>query len=522
MKTILTGVIAGVNPKNLAPAIKKNKCLHEWVNTFPGGTIAEKVFNILTPGQDVCSYGNKKKFASLTLGYKFCGRAGQCQCAKEAVSEKVSIAKKNYSVAQKEVIAKKRKATTLEKYGVENVGQTDFAKQRHAKVYQDTNTVSQVVSKVKETKLNRYQNPNYNNSDKIKNTFRKKRTDGYWIDKYPNKNITVLENKDSLLSLFTSMGVVEIADSLNVHIQTVYKYLNYHKIREPFKSTDELEIERYLHSIGVTNIVRNSRKILDSGKELDFFLPDFNIAIEYNGVYWHHEDVSHISRDYHWRKFKECEDKGIRLITIFSNFWHSKKDIVKKLILNKLNLATDAIYARKCKIITLQSANTKQFLEDNHVQGYTPAQIVYGLTYNDLLVAVMSFSKSRLAIGNKTSDTELVRFASSTRVIGAASKLLAYFKKMHPAESIMSYSNNEWSDGNVYKQLGFALTAEVPPSYWYLKPREHKLYHRYTFNKQKLLKQGYDQSKTESQITKEMGLLKVWDCGKKKWVLDNY
>jgi len=86
--------------------------------------------------------------------------------------------------------------------------------------------------------------------------------------------------------------------------------------------------------------------------------------------------------------------------------------------------------------------------------------------------------------------------------------------------SIVSYSDNEWSTGHLYEKIGFTLATEIPPSYWYLKPREEKLYHRYNFAKHKLVKQGYSPLLTERQITKDIGLLKIWDCGKKKWVLN--
>jgi hypothetical protein len=44
--------------------------------------------------------------------------------------------------------------------------------------------------------------------------------------------------------------------------------------------------------------------------------------------------------------------------------------------------------------------------------------------------------------------------------------------------------------------------------------------HRYNFAKYKLVKKGYDEKLTEREITKSMKLLKVWDCGKKRWVME--
>jgi hypothetical protein len=519
MKDRLLSIIENTPIKQISAKIKKDNELIGWVNSFHGETISEKVYNILNPNNFSCKYGNKKQFNSLNQGYKFCGRSNSCLCAKESVSQSVKVSKELFSEEKKIEIIKKRQATNIKKYGVINAAQTETSKLKHKEFYSNPDLVEITNNKIKTTKLNRYDSATYNNSDKIKETYKVKRDNKFWVNKFPEKNIEVLEDRTQLQELFNTKTIIEIADELNVHIQTVYRYLNKHQIKEPFKSADEKEIENYLNSLGITNIVRNSRKILPSKKELDFYLPDYNIAIEYNGVYWHHEDIAHITRDYHWKKFKECEEKGIQLITIFSNFWNSKKSIIKKTIESKLGLVDTKIFARKCKVNKSDSKSIKTFLNENHIQGYTAAQLVYSLEYQNEIVAVMTFSKPRLAIGNQNYDYELVRFATSKRVVGAAGKLLSAFKKDFQNIKLVSYSDNEWSTGNVYKSLGFNLEAEVKPSYWYLKPREHRLYHRYSFNKQKLVNQGYDPLKTESQITKELGLLKVWDCGKKKWSL---
>jgi hypothetical protein len=136
--------------------------------------------------------------------------------------------------------------------------------------------------------------------------------------------------------LYKNNNVYDIAKITNVHVQTVFKYLNYHGITTPYKSSEENEIVRFLKNNNITNIVRNSRSILPSKKELDIFLPDYNIAIEYNGIYWHHEDVQTITKDYHYNKFQECLDNNIRLITVFSSFWKSKKKIVENIILKQI------------------------------------------------------------------------------------------------------------------------------------------------------------------------------------------
>jgi len=105
-------------------------------------------------------------------------------------------------------------------------------------------------------------------------------------------------------------------------------------------------------------------------------------------------------------------------------------------------------------------------------------------------------------------------------VVGGASKILAEFARRFPGVTILSYSSNEWSSGGMYSTLGFTLDKEVLPSYWYFNSKDHKLLHRFNFAKHRLVQLGHPKELTESQITKSIGLLKLWDCGKRRWVLE--
>lgn len=514
--------IVKLKPKHYAKIIKNNSVLYNEIKDIIGNTIAEKTFNYLNEiTSNICIYNQTKKFKSITEGYTGCGTAKTCRCVRENVSKKCKQAKSIVTQEQQNEITQKRIQTTLQKHGVTNNAQTSRARQKHQEFYQDINKVTESIFRNKQTKQQRYGTATYNNPEQIKKTFREKYQSGYWIEQFPDKEIDILHDKDKLSQLYLTCSIYEIAQQCNVHIQTVYRYLKIHNIKDPYKSAEEQEIVNFLSSIGISNIVRNSRSIIDTRKEIDIYLPDFNIAIEYNGVYWHHEDINHITRDYHSKKFQECEKKGIQLITIFSNFWRLKQHIVKEILRNKLGVTSVLAYARQCHIREVTTAETKNFLNDYHIQGYTTASYRYGLYFENMLVALMTFGKTRSGAGIGKADTshELIRFASKGRIPGAASKLLKHFIKVHNPETIVSYSDNEWSTGHLYKTLNFKLDKEIAPSYWYITPKAEKFYHRYNFAKYKLIKLGYPSDMTERQITQQMGLLKIWDCGKRRWVM---
>lgn len=61
-------------------------------------------------------------------------------------------------------------------------------------------------------------------------------------------------------------------------------------------SAPERELRDFLSSIYQGKILLNDREILD-GRELDIVLPEKKLAIEYDGFYWHNENV--VSSKYH-------------------------------------------------------------------------------------------------------------------------------------------------------------------------------------------------------------------------------
>lgn len=511
-------------PRHFAQILKRNTEIIKYIKENVPISITsflEQLYYVVYNDDGICFRGNKKKLKTFA-GYSFCGKTGVCQCAKESVSNSVSESKNNYTEEQRIVINEKRKNTTLEKYGVTNTGQIQSAKNAHAEFYKDVSKVADAVSRTRKTKIELYGDGRYNNRKKAEDTcLERYGVKNTWSlsDEKQNPALDILRDKFQLEQIFPKMSVTEIANTYKLHEQTIYYYLNFHKLRVPYKSTFEQEIVHYLNTLGITNILSNKRTII--GKELDIFLPNYNLAIEYNGVFWHHDKISHITKTYHKDKFILCESKGIELFTIFSDSWESKKDIWKKKISAKLGFS-EKVYGRNTEVIPLSPSQTIDILNNNHIQGYCVSEIALGLVYNNELVAAMTFSKSRTGIGKDrgSGSYELVRYVSSKTVIGGASKLLKHFIEKYSPESIVSYSDNQYSVGNLYKVLGFELENDASIGYRYYDPVKKKMYHRYNFTKHKLVKMGHDSNKTEREIMDDLGYLRIWDCGSRTWVLN--
>ena len=293
-----------------------------------------------------------------------------------------------------------------------------------------------------------------------------------------------------------------------------FKRFNIEAIRHS-SSGQESELAEFLSDHYSGQIITNDRNVI-APLELDIYIPDYKLAIEYCGLYWHSDIHDRIDRNYHKNKLGKCNEKGIRLITIFEDEWINKQEIVKQKLLNILNMGiSEKIYARNCTITSVSLHQKKVFFDQNHIQGSGPGSINIGLKYNNELVACMSFIKQTDGV------FVLNRYATSKQVTGGFCKLLSYFKKIYEWKQIISFADLRWSEGNVYEQNGFMLDKILVPDYQYIrgKIRIHKFNYRHNSLKKKLV--VYDSSLSEAQNTKNNGILRIWDCGKLRYVLSN-
>jgi len=288
-------------------------------------------------------------------------------------------------------------------------------------------------------------------------------------------------------------------------------------------SKEEKEIVKWLKSIYNENIIENQKMPF----ELDIFLPKHILGIEYHGIFWHSFGKTNgIGNNYknetkykynHLKKLEKCNAANINLLQIFSNEWQNavKQNIWKSMILNRLKLNQNKIFARKCIIKEIDNTTKNNFLNLNHLQGQDNSRIAAGLYFNDELVALSTFAKSRF---NKKYEWELVRFCSkiNTNVIGAASRLLKYFEKNYNPKSLISYADRRFSNGNTYRQLGFIHSHFSVPNYFYIKPTAFEIIPRMTAQKHRLFKllgDKFDQTHTEAENMFLAGYRRVWDCG---------
>lgn len=280
-------------------------------------------------------------------------------------------------------------------------------------------------------------------------------------------------------------------------------------------SKPEQKLTSLLNDANIT-VINNIKNIIPP-LELDLYLPDFNLAIEYNGIFWHSELMGK-TNSYHLHKTTECNKKDVRLIHIFESEWILKPDIVQSRLKTLIGL-NNKIYARNCQIKNIANKESSEFLDANHIQGNCNAKIRLGLFYQNELVGVMTFGKSRFA---RKAEWELLRFCSklNTTIVGGASKLFKNFVNTHRPSNIISYSDRRWNTGKLYDTLGFVFSHHSKPNYFYFNKNSLILETRHKYQKHKLchLLNTFDASLTEWENMKNNKYNRIWDCGNSVWV----
>ena len=499
----------------------------------------------------------------------------------------------------------KVKQTKLEKYGDENYNNLNQIQQTLELKYSassvgELSKREEFKQKAKNTKLEKYGDENYNNREQNKKTIKSK----YGVDHHlQNKLIlqkqidTNLENNKVKYNVLTEKSkknlieynqnkygtnyffqsnehliktrtikiekIIEICNNNNLKFDVAYyerlrsknddKSLTYIKYKilclkcnksfynnfaetpicricNPYSCStiQHLELKQLLLDNNI-NFIENNRTTIKPF-ELDFYLPEHNLAIEINGNYYHAESSFGKDKNYHLNKSIMCLNKNIKLIHIFEDEFIEKKDIIKSRILNLCKKTLNKIYARKCVIKEISFTEKSDFLNKNHLQGNDHSKINLGLFFIDELVSVMTFCKPRLALGHKNNELnifELSRFCNKTNhnVVGAFEKILKNFNINFKPDKLITYADCRFSGLNpedtIYYKCGFTFVHKSAPSYFYVFKKNYlKRYHRFVYNKQSLIKLfNSDPTKTEWQIAQENNMDRIWDCGNLKFEL---
>ena len=321
----------------------------------------------------------------------------------------------------------------------------------------------------------------------------------------------VLRDRATLVALYESRGLGPLANDLGINRQTVANHLARFGVELGNGSSQEVALANLIEQR--CRIDRNTRRVIPP-MELDIFVPAAKIGIEFNGLYWHTEEM--VGADYHRIKWQRCAEAGVSLVQVWEDDWVNRRAAVESTVLYKLGLSADPkVSARSCQVVECGHHEATRFHDEHHIQGGVRASVHVGLEHLGELVAVCSF----LAAPDK--QWELVRYSTNRIVRGGFTKALAAFTGSREWRSIKTFADLCVSDGGLYETAGFRRDADLGPDYQYIHGgvRVHKFsFRRERFESDPAL--FYSPDMSESELAEANGLSRIWDAGKIRYVMD--
>jgi hypothetical protein len=402
-------------------------------------------------------------------------------------------------------IREKMQASLLAHYGVRNPAQSAVVREK----------VKQSTLKTQEASLRRF----YGND-----TYEKLHDPEFWRQEYLVKKKTLEQIAEELGVNKASCGnyMFQVAPDIPVRISA-------------WVSKQERELMEFLQANYAGSIlsqktlgqISREKGLVSEPNQinlrfsLDLYLPDLNLAIEHNGLYWH-STLEHPDPLYHLSKTEACESLGIRLIHIWEDDWNTHRSLMESKLLHIMgqNWSLPVCHARQCTVKVPTSTDKRVFYEQNHIKGDGQGQVTYGLQDSKGIWRAMVTFKSTATPG----VYDLNRFATdiTVRVPGAFSKLLKHFQRNHVYSEIYTFADRCWSDGKVYEQTGFIKTGITPPAFHGVENNFCTRISRRAYTHERLSRRfpaTYDSSLTQLENMAAAGIPVIWDCGNYKFSL---
>lgn len=401
-------------------------------------------------------------------------------------------------------------------------------------------TQEQITSTAIKTNIEKYGGPSPMASEEVVRKIRQTCLVNHGVKNIASVNIAhydIWKDREKFLNLLKYLTekdgykptAKQLKDYFNVGHGTVLRRIRTLGLEDfvdinPHRSSFEKEIVAWLEEeFGITDIEVSNRDVLN-GLEIDIYLPDHHLGIEFNGEFWHSElspkFTDHKGRSTrHQEKSLLAESKGVFLFHIFEHEWEPRftsrnpkfsdaKENIKNRLRALLGHEDRKIPARKCEIREIDEETKKAFLDVNHIQRTDlKSACALGLFYQGELVACMSFRKPKY----RKYDWELSRFCTKHGVCvqGGASKLFSYFvkNKAEVGQKIVSYNDITKTKGGIYKTLGFECTSVGAPNYWWVNLDTYDIRSRYQ-----------EQAAGEVDRMHELGYVRICDAGTRTWV----
>lgn len=481
--------------------------------------------------QPLCEVCGKKpaNFKNISHGY---GRTCSVQCAAHLSAEGLA----HVDQAARMV---KQKATNLERYGVEFPLQRKESREkfketmiaRHGAEYPIQN--KDIAKKTKETMLSRYGQEyyfgtkhgkdissngmlRYHASQFYKNYYQKKYQTENWkylekylIDVFSDKNaLEFYENPEQYLD---GRKRKDIATDIKISTHLFNRVLELRNIeytaKKSARSSFEIEIVNFISSIYSGEIISGDQTLLSGQLEIDIYIPEKNLAIECNGLYWHSDKFR--NENYHNKKFEECARKNIQLLQITDKSFRENSSVWKSIISSKIG-KNIKISKELVSFISITAEQADRFFDENSLNksSIKPDLILSSVKDTEIL-SVVTFSKI------SSTEWKLLRHCDKIGYdTDGFSKIITHFESniMKSGEVLFAETNRFLSNGSEFVKNNFMHHAYKKPEYLWTNGGE-------LFSTQDILNENIIEKDIEDFMRNTMKMNKFYDAGNDIWIL---
>lgn len=424
--------------------------------------------------------GKELKIRNWTLKNTYCST--KCAMNDEDLQKRKAetIAKDpNYWKNRQEKITK----TNLKRYGTKTPAENkEIAKKMIDTCAKDPDHWKKRNEKSKQTCLEKYGVENAYNIEKVKNkslmTRREKLFNSFnsfkdkWVPLFSLNEFKKVNIKTEFLKYFCKECNNEfsycfgdkkilINSLLPKNIPSCPNCNNY----KHGQSKNEIDVLKFIEHNYKGEILVNTKKFTNP-YELDIVIPEKNLAIEFNGNYWHSLQVRP-NKFYHLNKTKLCEKSNLNLFHIFEFDWIDKikQNIIKNMILERLDIIK---HIKNNEIKILNDIDKKiciEFIKLNSLHEFHEYDKSIGLFDKNNLISLICLNK----------ENEIVNYATSIPIINDLKLLIDNLK----VEKLKIKVNYAYDNIKKIKDTGFILKEESEPNLINFHHKNNKQYQLY-------------------------------------------
>lgn len=448
---------------------KKGKHEEKWENrTCP---ICGKIFKV------------RKKVEKITCSTECLKQ--YCLIHKDEIGKKISEKiKKTFSLMtreQKIQSREKARETCIKKYGVDSFSKTEkgrkIASENMKKYRKETN-----IKLINEVLIPKYRK----------------------ICEEDNLELLEFKNRFNCLVKCKICGEIFTTKTLGYLTDSTIKNRcrKCHPIEYNFQNTkQEREFEEYLINNNI-NYKKHTRSII-SPLEIDFYLTDFNIGVEFNGLYWHSEIIK--ENDYHIEKTLICEKRGIKLIHFYEDEWDNNSGACINTIQNIINkIEDDNNFIIKKNV---DKDIIKNFINTNTLQHFKNYSISYCFYNKDELKGVITCRK------NNKNEYVISNFAFKEKLNYKYIRIfLDEIEKEYDIKDIYVVLDKRYDNIEFFRQ-SFKIKGVTSPDFYYVV--KHRRENKNKYNKKNLIKKyNCPKNISEHDFCLSQKWYRIYDCGR--------